>query len=207
VTLNAFGLIVFFTFALATHTGYCLTTPFGKDDFDRAGEGCVAGFVSGYGRTAYYQGDTDQLNKRLQMLDRDSSHSANLKLRLHVHSHAIAPLDPPLIPIANDVPDAPRLKQSIPVDWSIWQGRDPIRNRWRRAKPFGTRIVILRTGIENSPQITIPYRPEYELDIVVNVWDGESIDLALIDIPDSFTIECVAKSAVETAADDVDRSP
>jgi hypothetical protein len=108
--ISAFLFVGFFN-ALPT---LALTFPFGREETESAGVGCIGGWMSEHGSTSYYSGDVEALNRQLRDLARKTLPSSRL-ITIVFHEGNLVVDDPEEERITS--PQQPRRR--ISVDWLV----------------------------------------------------------------------------------------
>ncbi|QDS92498.1 hypothetical protein FF011L_12440 [Roseimaritima multifibrata] len=97
-----------------------LTMSYGRRDIAEAGAGCIGGWISGHGNTAYFQGDTAQLNQHLASLAADTEGRSAAKVVLHAGTKTV---DNPEEEAQTVFRARTRADKQIPaqlsIDWSV----------------------------------------------------------------------------------------
>lgn len=75
--------------ALSATTAHGLIVSFGQQEIADAGAGCVAGYTSDHGVTAYFRGNTATLNARLAALTKGDRRPGSIKVVLHAGASKI----------------------------------------------------------------------------------------------------------------------
>lgn len=144
---------------LVTMTANALTVAYGRRDIEKAATGCVGGWVSAYGNTAYFQGDTETLNRQLVTIARSVPKRRNAIVVLHTGKKFVDdPVEQPLTGIGQ------RGRRQLAIDWSV-----------RRQCSTDDILLGQRTG--------------KQLSVAVDIWIANDIDLNGISIPAEFAVE------------------
>ncbi len=146
-------------FVLVTSIAFGLTVGFGQRDIADAGPGCVGGWASGHGNTAYFCGDTKRLNACLASLADELLDDSVVKVVLHAGAKTVD--NPEELPITDTT--EPTTNQ-LPIDWSV-------------LRHCPTRDILSGTCKCNRRSIT------------VDVWIARRISLDLLEIPATFRVE------------------
>jgi hypothetical protein len=140
-------------------TAYALTTAYGLQDIERAGVGCVGGWITDHGHIAYFCGNSEQINRQLAEIARSTSDHHPSKIILHTGKKLVEnPVERPLISIGDQEPD------QMAIDWSVARGcpvNDILRGRCRCDRQY----------------------------VLVDIWVAGDITLDALKIPGEFTLE------------------
>lgn len=91
---------------LVTPTVLALTVAYGQRDIEKASPGCVGGWLSAHGNTAYFCGDTDRLNRQLAAIAQSNLGHSAAKVVLHAGKNSINdPIEQPLTGFGERAPD------------------------------------------------------------------------------------------------------
>jgi hypothetical protein len=100
------------TLSTAT-TAHALVISYGQSEIAKAGVGCVGGWVSGHGNTAFFRGNTAMINEQLALLAKDEPRSRSVTVVLHAGVSFVD--DPEEMPLTH----ADQARSQISVDWSV----------------------------------------------------------------------------------------
>lgn len=144
---------------LAATIAQALTIGYGQRDFAKAGPGCVGGWISAHGNTAYFRGDTELLNLQLASLAAEAAEQTPVKVVLHAGAKLVDnPEEQPLTGVGDE--DRNRLA----IDWSV-----------RRSCPpddiLGGRCNCVRQTV------------------TVDIWIADNVHLDSLSIPSGVSLE------------------
>lgn len=142
-----------------------LTMGYGQRDVAKAGAGCVGGWISEHGNTAYFRGDTELLNVQLASLAAEIAAHPHVKVVLHAGTkHVDNPEEQPVTGFGDQ--DSKQLANSnqLAIDWSV-----------RRYCPFDD---VLSGRCKCDRRI-----------VVVDVWICDKIQLDALSAPSGLSLE------------------
>ncbi|PNY34976.1 hypothetical protein C2E31_20585 [Rhodopirellula baltica] len=100
-------------FLLAANVAQALTVGYGQRDIVEAGPGCVGGWISAHGNTAYYRGDTELFNTHLASLAAILSDGTSVTIILRSgEMHVDNPEEKPQTGFADQE------QNELSIDWS-----------------------------------------------------------------------------------------
>ena len=148
-----------FACLLTATTVHALTISYGREEIAKAGVGCVGGWMSDHGNTAFFRGNTVLLNEQLAVLAKDERSYQSVKVVLHAGISIIdAPEEQPGF---TSVDDSPR---KITVDWSVC-----------KSCPYD-KVVTGRCKCN-------------EQNVTIHVWVANQIRLEELSVPKNFHVE------------------
>ncbi|WP_345689524.1 hypothetical protein [Novipirellula caenicola] len=157
LTILFTSVLAFLSIATAAQA---LTVPYGQRQIAEAGVGCVGGLNSAHGNTAYFRGDTKNLNAKLALLAKNAHPFQSIKVVLHAGVKSVDP--------AEETPQTgfgvPVRDQRVPIDWSVLQSCS---------------FDKVAAGICKHD----------EKLVIVDVWIGAAILLDDLEIPREFTVQ------------------
>lgn len=148
-----------FAFLLTPTVAQALTVGYWQHAIADAGPGCVGGWISAHGNTAYFRGDTELLNTHLGSLTADTEDDAHVTIVLHAGTMLVDnPEENPQTGFGD------QQRNQLAIDWSI-----------RKTCPSDD-ILTGRCKCKRR-------------NVTVGVWIANEIRLSELSIPSGFSVE------------------